>query len=191
MIDALEEYKLLDHTIIVLWSDHGYHLGEHQGIWQKRCLFEESAKAPLFIYAPGVAGNGTMSDQVVELIDIYPTVAKLCNLNPPNEQAGKDLMPLLNEPNLNWKGQAYTQVFRPGNGNPVVGRSVRTDKWRYTDWNEGEEGEELYDTLEDPGEFNNLANDPNYEQIKVQLKKLLDENVSGQIPTTPFNPDRL
>ena len=62
---------------------------------------------------------------------------------------------------------------------------------RYTDWNEGKEGEELYDTIKDPGEFNNLASDPDYEQIKVQLKKLLEENVSGQIPTTPFNPDRL
>ena len=191
LLDALEENKLLNNTIIVLWSDHGYHLGEHEGIWQKRSLFEESANAPLFIYAPGVAGNGAQCNQVVEFIDIYPTVAKLCDLSPPNEQPGKDLMALLKEPNLNWEGQAFTQVLRPGHGKPVMGRSVRTNKWRYTDWNEGKEGEELYNKILDPGEFNNVASDPNYMQIKFQLKKLLDENVSGQVPSTPFNPDRL
>ena len=191
LLDALEDNQLMDNTIIVLWSDHGYHLGEHQGIWQKRCLFEESSKAPLLIYAPGAAGNGIKSDQVVEFIDIYPTVAKLCNLNPPNEQPGKNLMPLLNDPLLNWEGHAYTQILRPGNGNPVMGRSVRTNKWRYTDWNEGKEGEELYDQIKDPKEFNNLESDPNYQQIKAELKTLLEENVSGQVPTTPFNLDRL
>ncbi len=100
-------------------------------------------------------------------------------------------MPLLSDPLLDWEGHAYTQVLRPGNGNPVMGRSVRTNKWRYTDWNEGKEGEELYDQIHDPKEFNNLKSDPNYKNIKAELKKLLEENVSGQIPTAPFNPDRL
>ena len=191
LLDALEENELMDNTIVVLWSDHGYHLGEHNGIWQKRCLFEESAKAPLFVYAPGARGNGSKCSQIVEFIDIYPTVAKLCDLSPPDGQPGKDLSPLLQDPTLDWGGQAFTQVLRPGNGNPVMGRSIRTDKWRFTDWNEGVDGEELYDKVQDPGEFVNLANDPRHAGTKARLKKRLDETVSGIIPSAPFNPARL
>ena len=191
LLDALEDHELLHKTIIVLWSDHGYHLGEHGGIWQKRTLFEESAKAPLFIYAPGAAGNGTRCDQVVEFIDIYPTLVQLCNLRTRDEKPGNNLMPLLHNPNLSWKGHAFTQVLRPGNGQPVMGRSIRTDKWRFTDWNEGKDGEELYDKMNDPGEFDNLANDPKYQSVRDRLRRILDAKVSGKIPTTPFNPARL
>lgn len=191
LLDAIENNDLMEKTIIVLWSDHGYHLGEHQGIWQKRTLFEESASAPLFIYYPNAKGNGQNSNQIVEFIDIYPTVAELCGFTTPNGQQGTNLLPLLDSPNLNWEGTAFTQVLRPGDGNPVMGRTVRTDKWRYTDWNEGQDGEELYDIISDPHEFINLVNTPKYSEIKVRLKQLLDKNVSGKIPTTPFNPVRL
>lgn len=191
LLDALENTNLLQKTIIVLWSDHGYHLGEHQGIWQKRTIFEESAGAPLFIYHPNAQGNGTKSDQIVEFIDIYPTVAKLCNMELPNNQQGRSLVPLLESPKKLWHGTAYTQVLRPGNGKPIMGRTIRTDKWRFTDWNEGQEGEELYDVLNDPNEFVNLANMPAYTTLKSELKALLDKNVSGKVPSSPFNPKRL
>ena len=191
LLDALENHNLLDQTIIVLWSDHGYHLGEHQGIWQKRTLFEESARAPLFIYAPKAAGNGSRCDQIVEFIDIYPTVLNLCDLPISNAKPGRNLAPLLEDPSLTWKGQAFTQILRPGGGKPVMGRSIRTDEWRYTDWNEGKEGEELYDKVNDLGEFDNLATHPDYKHIRDQLKMDLDAKVSGRIPTTPFNPARL
>ena len=191
LLDALEDQALLENTIIVLWSDHGYHLGEHQGIWQKRTLFEESAKAPLFIYYPLAKGNGMKSDQIVEFIDMYPTITELCGLKSSINPHGKSLSPLLDAPNQNWNGTAYTQVLRPGAGIPVMGRSVRTNNWRFTDWNEGLEGEELYDILNDPYEFNNLAEEPGYSKIKSKLKLLLNDNVSGKVPTTPFNPARL
>jgi len=191
LLDALEENELLDNTIIVLWSDHGYHLGEHNGIWQKRSLFEESASAPMYIYHPKAKGNGIRSNQIVEFIDMYPTVASLCNLEIPDNQQGRSLTNLLEAPDADWDGKAYTQVLRPGNGSPVMGRSVRTDRWRYTDWNEGAEGSELYDHKNDPFEFTNLANDTTYSKKVTELKRLLDENVSGKVPSSPFNPDRL
>lgn len=191
ILDALEDNSLMEKTIIVLWSDHGYHLGEHQGIWQKRCLFEESASAPLYIYHPDAKGNGVKSDQVVEFIDIYPTIAKLSGLELPDNQPGKNLQPLLDEPTQKWNGAAYTQVLRPGDGKPVMGRSVRTDKWRNTDWNEGVDGQELYDHQNDPQEFNNLASNPEYSKTVSELIRLLNENVSGKVPESPFNPKRL
>lgn len=191
LLDALENNGLIEKTIIVLWSDHGYHLGEHEGIWQKRCLFEESASAPLFIYNPGAKGNGVKSNQVVEFIDIYPTIAGLCGLSPNDDLPGKNLAALLEVPNQPWNGQAFTQVLRPGNGSPVMGRSIRTDKWRYTDWNEGKDGEELYDHDNDPFEFINLAANPDYYQIKTDLKQSLNAKVSGKVPNTPFDPSKL
>lgn len=191
LLDAVENNGLSENTIIMLWSDHGYHLGEHQGIWQKRCLFEESASAPLYIYHPKAKGNGTASNEIVEFIDIYPTVAHLGGFELPDGQPGKSLLPLLNNPGQAWNGTAYTQVLRPGAGKPVMGRSIRTDKWRFTDWNAGEEGMELYNHQSDPNEFNNLAHQPEYESVVTELKTLLDANVNGKVPDSPFNPERL
>ena len=191
LLDALEELGLADNTIVAFWSDHGYHLGEHNGIWQKRCLFEESASAPLIIYGPDQKGNGTASKEIVEFVDIYPTIAELCGLTPPKTIEGKSLMPLLNNPKKKWKGEAYTQVLRPGDGLPVMGTSIRTDRWRYNEWNEGQQGVELYDHSKDPNEFNNLAANPAYEKTIRELRSKLRAKVSGQVPDSPFNPARL
>jgi uncharacterized sulfatase len=125
---------LAGNTLVVLWSDHGYHLGEHGGIWQKRTLFEESAGAPLIIRAPGAGGNGQACRAIVEFVDLYPTVAEWCGLRGPAELAGRSLAPLLRLPESRWEGAAFTQILRPGAGRPVMGRSVRTDRWRYTEW---------------------------------------------------------
>lgn len=191
LLDALESMNLMENTMIVFWSDHGYHLGEHQGIWQKRCLFEESASAPLIFYAPGARGNGTASQEIVEFVDLYPTVAELCGLTPPQEIEGKSIAPLLESPRMSWRGEAFTQALRPGDGLPVMGASIRTDRWRYTEWNEGQQGLELYDHAQDPGEFTNLANDPAYESIVRTLKAKLRARVLGTVPDSPFDPARL
>jgi uncharacterized sulfatase len=191
LMNALEELQLKDNTIIVLWSDHGYHLGEHNGIWQKRTLFEESARAPFIIFDPGAKGNGLTCYQIVEFVDIYPTLADLCMLEAPPDLAGRSLVPLLNDPGLAWDGAAYTQILRPGNGRPVMGRSIRTNNWRYTEWNEGRDGSELYDHRSDSYEFTNLASDPEYSEIIKDLRQKLEQNASGKVPATPFNPARL
>ena len=196
MLDALERLKLTDNTIVVFWSDHGYHLGEHNGIWQKRTLFEQGAKAPLIIRNPNAEGKGQPCRRIVEFVDIYPTLTELAGLPTPKQVEGRSLKKLLDNPLTKWNGTAITQVLRPADGrlrDPVMGRSIRTERWRYSEWGEGRFGEELYDHFADPMEFNNLALNPtegNHEVIK-KLKKELTEKASGKVPTTPFNPKRL
>jgi uncharacterized sulfatase len=199
LMAALERLGLADNTIVVLWSDHGYHLGEHNGIWQKRTLFEQASRTPLIIRAPNAKGNGTACTRIVEFVDIYPTLTDLAGLkNPkgPIALEGRSLKPLLKNPLAEWNGTAITQVLRPADKRlpkPVMGRSIRTARWRYTDWAEGKSGVELYDHAADPMEFNNLAlkPDPDAKAVMQRLRKLLEQKASGKVPTTPFNPKRL
>lgn len=191
VLGALDRLGLAERTLVVLWSDHGYHLGEHGGVWQKRTLFEESARAPLLIRAPGVKGNGRACQRVVEFVDIYPTVAGLCGLTPPKTIAGRSLFPLLEDPARAWDGGAVTQILRPGNGAPFMGRSIRTERWRYTEWAEGRLGTELYDHAADPQEFNNLAQSPAAKDVVTALQKQLKIKASGAVPKSAFNPARL
>ena len=196
MLDALDRLELTDNTIVVFWSDHGYHLGEHNGIWQKRTLFEQGAKAPLIIRNPKAGGKGQPCRRIVEFVDIYPTLTELAGLPTPKQVEGRSLKRLLDNPLTQWNGTAITQVLRPADNRlkePVMGRSIRTERWRYSDWGEGKYGEELYDHFADPMEFNNLALNPTKENRRIikMLKKELTEKASGKVPTTPFNPKRL
>ena len=169
LLDALDQLGLAENTIVVFWSDHGYLLTEH-GQWMKQSLFEESARVPLIIAAPDAKGNGKISDGVVELVDLYPTLANLCGLNPPDYLSGDNLMPLLDKPNRKWDNAAHTQVLRsPG----YMGRSVRTGRWRYTEWDNGKRGAELYDHQKDPNEYNNLADDPKYAGKRKEMKNFI------------------
>ncbi|MCB1064086.1 MAG: sulfatase [Verrucomicrobiae bacterium] len=198
LMASLDELGLADNTIIVFWSDHGYHLGEHRGIWQKRTVFEECAATPFIISAPGASGNGRACPRIVEFVDLYPTLAELCGIELPGSMplTGKSLKPLLENPEAPWAGNAVTQVLRPADDRlptQVMGRSIRTERWRYTEWNEGAAGLELYDHENDPGEFTNLAIEPSDEAKAVieQLKPLLQSKAEGMPPTTPVNPERL
>lgn len=196
LLAALERLDLADDTIVVLWSDHGYHLGEHNGIWQKRTLFEQSARSPLIIRAPGEKGNGQPCRRIVEFVDIYPTIAKLAGVTAPKNLEGRSLTPLLAKPTAVWNGAAVTQVLRPADDRlkePVMGCSIRTQRWRYTEWGEGDHGLELYDHFSDPLEFHNLAIDPDADASATmkRLQPLLRNRSSGKTPKTPFNPKRL
>jgi iduronate 2-sulfatase len=171
LLTALDRLKLWDNTIVVFWSDHGYHLGEH-GLWMKQSLFEESARVPMIIVAPGAKGNGKPSPRTVEFVDLYPTLADLCGLTPPKNLAGASLKPLLEDPTKAWNRPAFTQVQR---GN-YAGHSVRTERWRYTEWDDGKEGVELYDHDADPKEYKNLATDAKYAANVAELKALVQKN---------------
>jgi uncharacterized sulfatase len=168
LLDALDRLKLADNTIVVLWGDHGYLLGEH-GQWMKMSLFEESARVPLLIAAPGQQGDGKACERIVETIDIYPTLADLAGISRPENLAGVSLRPLLADPARAWDRPAYTQVSR-GNSQ---GRSVRTERWRYTEWDRGRQGAELYDHEKDPREFTNLAAKPEHASVVAELSGLL------------------
>lgn len=171
LLDALEENDLLEKTIIVFWSDHGYFLGE-KGLWYKRKAFERSARMPMIVAAPGLS-KGAHTSKPVELVDLYPTLADLCSLKPPQNLAGKSLRPLLNDPvSGDWNKPAYTQVWY---GPKAWGYSIRTDQFRYTQWLEGRAGRELYDHSNDPEEITNLATDPRHADLIAQLSSQLAE----------------
>ena len=191
LLDALDRLDLARNTLVVLWSDHGYHLGEHAGLWQKRTLFEESAGTPLIVRQPGASGNGAPCRAIVELLDLFPTVAEWCGVPIPASAEGRSLRPLLDDPSGKWERPAFTQILRPGDGAPFMGRSVRTDRWRYTEWAGGERGAELYDHASDPGEFTNLAADPALRDTRAKLRALFEGKVAATLPATPFDPRRL
>lgn len=169
LLEALDRLKLRDRTLIVLWGDHGYHLGEH-GLWRKNSLYEESARAPLIIAGAGVKANPAGCSRRVEFVDIYPTIADLAGLKAPENLEGISLRPLLENPQAKWDRPAYTQVqFRE---NP--GYSVRSGRWNYVEWGEGgRAGRELYDQSADPQELNNLIDKAEHSAIQRKLQSLL------------------
>ena len=151
---------------MVFTSDHGYHLYDH-GLWQKQSLFERAARVPLIVAAPGKAGNGRRTGALSELVDLYPTLAGLAGLPAPAYLEGVSLAPVLAEPARTVKDAAFTQVRR----GELNGYSVRTERWRFTAWDEGRQGEQLYDMPSDPGETTNLASEPQWASTVADLRQ--------------------
>lgn len=207
VLDSLDRLGLTDSTVIVFTSDHGYHMGEH-GLYQKMSLFEESARVPMLISVPGITAPGTVAETPVSQVDLFPTLADLCGVKPPSNLQGQSLTPILKDVSEAGRGWALTQVTRGGQraaqknpaGNPEAkgkarnpeasffGYTLRTPRWRYTEWDEGRKGRELYDHESDPRELTNLADQPEHsatvaslsDTMKVAVKQSLPE--SGMIP---------
>jgi len=171
LLDAMDRLKLWETTVVVFWSDHGYHLGDH-GLWMKQSLFEQSARVPMILVAPGAKGNGKVCARTVELLDLYPTLADLSGLTPPKEIQGASLRPLLDDPSKAWDRSAFTQVQRGA----FPGHAVSTEKWRYIEWDGGKAGTQLYDRESDPQEFVNLASDPKHAKVVEELQALVKKN---------------
>lgn len=184
VVDALDRLGLADDTVIVFTSDHGYHLGEH-GLWQKRSLFENSARVPLVIAVPESREKG-MRSQTVELLDIAPTLCDLSGIPVPKGFEGQSLAPLFFG-DESWRKQvfeerpAFTEVTYGG----VQGVSVRSGQWRYTLWTGGKAGRQLYDYSVDPEEFENLADTPQHAETQARLERLLRERFGDQIDAPP------
>ncbi len=168
VLDALEHAGLSDNTVIVLWGDHGWHLGE-KGMWAKGTLFDVAARAPLIIVDPRKKTAGQGCRRTVEFVDIYPTLAELCGLALPPGLEGKSLISLLDNPEAVWDKPAFTLVARED----WLARSVRTERWCYTEWDEGRHGAELYDLQADPRESKNLAKDPRQSATIARLREML------------------
>lgn len=173
LLATLDRLELRKNTLVIFLSDHGYNLGEH-GMWQKLSLFEESARVPLIISAPGFERSaGKKAAGVVELIDLYPTIADVLGLKEkaPRILQGRSLRPLLEQPERKeWeKPYAFTVTHQQG-------EALRTPRWRYNRWGAGgKDGEELYDHDRDPREFTNLAKHPEHAATLAQMRALLDE----------------
>jgi len=207
VIAALDRLGLAENTIIVFVSDHGYHMGEH-GLWQKMSLFEESSRVPLLVVAPGVAKRGVAAPTPVGLVDLFPTLAELCGVKAPANLQGQSLVPMLRDENAVGRGWALTQVQRgiaPPGADPngpqkggitreatasgrFFGYSLRTVRWRYTEWAEGERGRELYDHDRDPQELTNLANSPAHAATVAELSAKLREAAKSTYPASGATP---
>ena len=170
ILDALDKTGLADNTIVLFTSDHGYHMGEH-GHWQKTTLFENAARVPLIIAGPGAEAIGKTATTPAEMVDFYPTLAELCDLEAPKFLSGVSLAPALVDPNAMPRDSALTQYAN--------GYSIRTPEYRYTEWGEaGAEGSELYDRRADPAELVNLANQPEHAATVKQLSALLQKRIA-------------
>lgn len=177
LLDALDRLGLTEKTIIVFVSDHGYHLGD-RGQWMKMTLFERSARAPVIVAGPGVTAAGAASDRIVEFLDVYPTLADLAGLEPPARLHGRSLTPLLREPSAAWNHPAVTQLRRGPASDTFMGYSLRTERWRYTEWDHGARGLELYDVAADPDEVHNLADEAAHRDTVAALRRQLAQIVS-------------
>ncbi|MBM3785345.1 MAG: sulfatase [Acidobacteria bacterium] len=169
VLDALNASPYRDNTIVVLFGDHGWHLGEKDH-WQKFTLWERSCRAPLLIHVPG--GKSGDCRRVVEFLDLYPTLVDLCGLPPKQGLEGVSLRPLLDNPKAAWTRAAITS-----NGAEKI--TIRTERWRYTKYSDGEE---LYDETADPNEWTNLASKPGHGAVKASLAALLPREVNTRVP---------
>jgi uncharacterized sulfatase len=188
LLKAMDRLNLWKNTVVVLTVDHGYHLGDHGGLWHKLSLFENSARVPLIVYAPGQKGNGSVCRRLTEGVDVYPTVAELCGFDAPSGLEGSSVVPLLRDPSRSWKRAAYTMV---GRGEELAeapekiaffGRSIRTERWRYTEWDQENRGAELYDHDNDAGELNNLAGNAAHAGTRKDLARLLHAGWRAALP---------
>jgi len=201
VLDTLDRLQLADNTIIVFTSDHGYHLGEH-GQWHKMSLFEESARVPLLVVAPGQAVTGAVARAPVSQVDLFPTLAELCGVTAPGNLQGQSLKPMLADPQWAGRGWAVTQVSRKtaseaksatvterdAKPERYFGYSLRTPRWRYTEWDEGRRGRELYDHDSDPRELTNLAELPLHAATVVDLSRQLRDAVKATYPASGVAP---
>lgn len=220
VVNALDRLGLAENTIVVFTSDHGYHLGEH-GLWKKQSLFEESARVPLLMVAPGVMKRGAVVTTPVSHVDLYPTLTELAGVKAPTNLQGESLVPLLKDPAAKARGWALTQVVRGGGGEGggkkkaaaaqsdpgervrrkaaaasgegggrISGYSLRTGRWRYTEWGEaGRSGRELYDHDADPKELNNLANVAAHAATVRDLSVQLGSAVKASFPASGKVPE--
>lgn len=186
ILAELDRLKLRDTTIVILWGDHGWKLGEHQR-WCKNSNFEDDVRSPLIISVPGQPKAGAKTDALVEFVDVYPSLAELCGLPLPTHLEGVSFKPLLENPDRPWKTAAFSQYPSGLTGGKLMGYSMRTDRYRFTRWVDRQDHSkvdamELYDHQNDPQENVNLANDPAKRDVVEQLTRQWLAGWKGALP---------
>jgi iduronate 2-sulfatase len=175
LLEELDRSGLRENTVIVLFGDHGWKLGEHHS-WGKQTNYEIDTRSPLIISTPGHMRRPLETTALVELVDIHPTLCELAGLPPPSRLEGTSLVPLLDNPDLPWKTAAFSQFPRGFMGR-IMGRSVRTDRYRYVEWSQliggGLVSREVYDHQTDPGENVNIAGRPENGDLVEELSGIL------------------
>jgi uncharacterized sulfatase len=169
VLDAMEDLGLMKNTMVVFFGDHGYHLGEHNW-WNKVTVYEKCHGTPLIIMTGDSTVAGSETTAFVEFLDLYPTLASYFGLEGiPEYLEGESFEKILQEPDTSFRDHVNTLTVR----GEMIGRSVKTREWRYTEWDDGKQGTELYDQLKDPREYTNLSDLPEYQDIKEEMKKLI------------------
>lgn len=186
VLDALDRLGLRENTIVVLWGDHGWKLGEHDA-WCKHSNAENDANAPLIVTVPGMRHAGARTNALVEFVDIYPTLADLAGLKLPAHLEGASFAPVLADPRRPWKAAAFSQYPRSARGKPLMGYSMRTDRYRFTIWGDRKDPSkvdaiELYDHATDPQENVNVAGVPANAELVERLTAQLRRGWRGALP---------
>jgi len=186
LLAALKEKGLAENTIVILWGDHGWHLGDH-GMWCKHTNYEMATRAALVMRIPGQKATGKPSERFVEFVDIFPTLAEVCGLPKPEGVEGFSFAPLLNDPKKEWKLAAFSQYPRGSKETgPLMGYAVRTEGYRYVEWRKKGTADvvsrELYDHKADPNEDVNIADDSKNRAIIEQHAKILADGWKANTP---------
>lgn len=186
LLQALEEESLLNDTIICVWGDHGFHLGDKQ-IWGKHTNFEQATRAPLIIASPKIPGGRVEEETLTEFVDVFPTLCELAAIDPPAKLEGESLVALMRGKQSAANPPAVSQYMRNADDGKVMGWAIRNDRFRYVEWrpitskdlrytfSETVVGVELYDYQTDSNESRNLADDPDYNKVRTKMVKLFDE----------------
>lgn len=183
LLDELDRLDLRSNTVVMLWGDHGWKLGEH-GMWCKHTNFEIDAHAPMTVSAPGMGAAGQTTSALTEFVDMYPTLCELCELPLPDHLEGTSMAPLLDDPEREWKSAAFSQYPR----GDIMGYSMRTERYRYTEWQDLKSGKveavELYDHEKDPAENVNGAELPENADTVKRLAEMLKAGWREAVPPT-------
>ena len=181
LLKELDRLKLREKTVVILWGDHGWKLGEH-GMWCKHTNFELDTHVPMILSAPGMPTADRRTQALTEYVDMYPTLCEACGLNVPEHLEGLSVMPLVTDPDRSWKKAAFSQYPR----GRIMGYSLRTERFRYTEWQDRKTGKvmarELYDHEKDPAENTNVAQQPEYAAERKRLAEILKQGWKGALP---------
>ncbi len=181
VLDTLDRMGLSENTIVIVWGDHGWHLGDH-GLWCKHTNFESATHVPMIVRVPGAPSAGQTCDALTEYVDIYPSLCELAGIPVPGHVEGSSFAPLINDPRQAWKQAAFSQYPRGGS---VMGYSMRTSRYRYTQWIRAGgtlEAVELYDHQNDSQENHNLAVRAEHQDLLQKLNQQLQHGCAPHGP---------